>query len=130
MARILVDTSAVYALVDRDDANHRAAAARLKTLQRQRAEPLLTNFVVPECYALILVRLGSEMARRWLFDNLWPIERITTEDERRARSILHDYQDKTFSYTDATTFASMERLRMRRAFSFDKHFRQFGLDLD
>ena len=37
--------------------------------------------------------------------------------------------DKTFSYTDATSFAVMGRLGLKTAFAFDPHFRQFGLDV-
>lgn len=43
--------------------------------------------------------------------------------------IICSYEDKTFSYTDATTFAVADRLGIRRAFAFDKHFVQFGLGL-
>lgn len=34
--------------------------------------------------------------------------------------------DKSYSYTDATSFAIMGRLGLRTAFAFDPHFRQFG----
>jgi len=43
--------------------------------------------------------------------------------------IICSYEDKAFSFTDATTFAVAERLGIRRAFAFDKHFAQFGLTL-
>jgi predicted nucleic acid-binding protein len=127
MARVFVDTSAIYALLDRNDARHRAARAALKRLQKARAEPVLTNFVVAECHALLLVRLGPDVARRWLFGNVWPIERVTVEDEESAREIVRKYADKAFSYTDATSFAVMERLKMRRALAFDRHFEQYGI---
>ena len=47
-------------------------------------------------------------------------------DERRALAILRQYQDKMFSFTDATSFAVMERLNTQHAFSFDADFRQYG----
>lgn len=128
MARVLVDTSAVFALLDRSDVNHSAARATLEGLKRRRAGPLLTNFIVAESHALVLSRLGSDIARRWLLGNVWPVERVSAEDEANARGIIARYVDKTFSYTDATSFAVMERLGLK-AFAFDPHFRQYGFQL-
>lgn len=129
MARVLVDTSAVYALLDRGDGWHEAAADTLQSLKVARAEPLLTNFIVAESHALALSRLGPEVARKWLLGNVWPVERVTEEDEARARGIVAQYTDKTFSYTDATSFAVMERLGLHRAFAFDPHFQQYGFQV-
>jgi predicted nucleic acid-binding protein len=88
MARILVDTSAVFALLDRGDANHPAARRALARLKKQRLEPLLTNFLIAESHALLLARLDAAIARRWLLTNVWPIERVNEADEARARSIV------------------------------------------
>lgn len=127
MARILVDTSAVFALLDSSDPWHSAAKAKLDNLRQARSAPLLTNCIVAECHALLLARMGSQLARNWLTNNAWPVQRITAEDEAKAISIVSQYTDKTFSYADATSFALMERLGIRRAFAFDPHFRQYGL---
>jgi predicted nucleic acid-binding protein len=129
MAQALVDTSAVYALMDRDDANHRKALTILRSLPRHGLTPVLSNFIVAESYALLLSRLGSQIAREWLLKQIWPIEPITAVDERKTREIIQRYEDKTFSYTDATSFALMERLGLEHAFAFDVHFRQYGLKL-
>ena len=51
----------------------------------------------------------------------------TIGDEERAREIINTYEDKAFSYTDATTFAVIERLGIKSTFTFDEHFAQFGL---
>jgi uncharacterized protein len=127
--RVLVDTGAIYALLDRTDANHAAARAALDDLKRRRAEPLLTNFIVAESHALVLSRLNADMARRWVVANVWPIERVTEADETKAVAILQRYADKTFSYTDACSFAVMERLGLKTAFAFDPHFRQYGFQV-
>ena len=126
MARVLVDTSAVYALLDRDDRCHDAAREALESLRKRRTDPLLTNFIVAECHALSLFRLVADIARKWLLGNIWPVERVNVEDETKARVIIEQYTDKTFSYTDATSFAVMERLGIKTAFAFDPHFRQYG----
>lgn len=129
MAQLLVDTSAVYALIDRDDTYHRKAVSLLRSLPRRGLNPLLTNFIVAESHALLLSRLGAEVARDWLLRQIWPVEQVNPQDEGRAREIIQKYIDKTFSYTDATSFAVMERLGIKDAFAFDPHFRQYGLKL-
>jgi predicted nucleic acid-binding protein len=101
----------------------------LGDLRRRRVSPLLTNFIVAETHALLLNRLNADIARRWVLDNAWPIERAREDDEARARVILRQYSDKTFSYTDATSFAIMERLGVKAAFAFDPHFRQHGFQV-
>lgn len=54
------------------------------------------------------------------------VTRVSDDDEERAVEIIERYRDKAFSYTDATSFSTMERLRIEAAFSFDRHFQQFG----
>ena len=47
----------------------------------------------------------------------------------RAREIIRQYEDKSFSLTDATSFAVMERLRISYAFTFDRNFAQYGFTI-
>jgi len=129
VAQVLVDTSAVYTLIDRDDTYHRKAVTILRSLPSRGLTPLLTNFIVAECHALLLSRLGAETARGWLLKQSWPVEPVNLQDEEKAQEIIRRYTDKTFSYTDATSFAVMERLGVREAFAFDPHFQQYGLKL-
>lgn len=48
---------------------------------------------------------------------------ITAEDLRRTREIAQEWSDQAFSIVDCTSFALIERLDIRRAFAFDRHFR-------
>ena len=129
MAQVLVDTSAIYALIDKDDSYHNRPVVILRSLPRHGLSPFLTNFIVAESHALLLSRLGAETARAWFLDQNWPIEPVSLADEQKARQIIRRYTDKTFSYTDAASFAVMERLGVKEAFAFDPHFRQYGLKL-
>ena len=88
-----------------------------------------TNFVLAESHALILVRLGRTRALDFLRATITGstnVIRAAEEDERRAREIIEQYQDKDFSYCDAMSFAVMERLDLQEAIAFDDHFRQYG----
>ncbi|NHM26927.1 PIN domain-containing protein [Desulfofundulus sp. TPOSR] len=129
MERIMVDTSAIYALLDRSDNMHQQAVSILKELSTKGVAVVITNFIVAECHALLVSRLSPEIARAWLKGLCWPVERVNEEDENRAREIIFTYSDKSFSFTDATTFAVMERLGISSAFAFDRHFIQFGFNL-
>jgi predicted nucleic acid-binding protein len=42
--------------------------------------------------------------------------------ETEAEGILVRYVDQDFSYADAVSFVIMKRQKIRKAFSFDKHF--------
>jgi predicted nucleic acid-binding protein len=128
--RALVDTSAFYALTDGNDRNHEEARAILSQLAAERWRLFTTNFVLAETHALILARLGRDLAARVLQDidrGSMAIVRVAAVDERRAREIIAQYRDKDFSLTDAISFAVAERLRIARAFVFDHHFAQYGL---
>ncbi|HKY09277.1 MAG TPA: PIN domain-containing protein [Candidatus Binatia bacterium] len=129
MAQALVDTSAIYALLARQDANHHKALTVLRSLPRRGLTPVLSNFIVAETHALLLSRMGSKVARDWLMKQIWTIEAVTASDEKKAKEIIERYDDKTFSYTDATSFALMDRLEIKEAFAFDVHFLQYGLKL-
>lgn len=126
MEIVMVDTSAIYALIDQSDQNHLQAKKILRKISRESIQVIMTNFLVAECHALLASRLGHELARRWLINFHWDIERITETDEMNAKNIIITHFDKSCSYTDATSFAVMERLDIKRCFTFDKHFRQYG----
>lgn len=129
MEQILVDSSAIYALLDRSDANHSEAVRILAALSRTPHSIYVTDYIVAESHALILGRLGHALARRWLTSLAWHVESVTAMDLRRGTEIVLTYADKTFSLTDAVSFAVMDRMQSTYAFAFDRHFVQFGLSL-
>jgi len=123
---VLLDSSAILALLDRGDRDHDSARDMLTQLHAGRASLFCTNFIRAEAYTLVGVRLSWQMAGQWLRSLDVPVERITASDEERAILILLSHQDKGYSFVDATSFAVMERLSLREAFTFDRHFQQFG----
>lgn len=71
--------------------------------------------------------IGREAAFTWLehLDEWVWVERVTEGDERRAKAILRHYADQTFTFTDAVSFAVMERLNLKVSSSVDRHFLAF-----
>jgi len=47
----------------------------------------------------------------------------------KARGLFFQYSDKDFSFTDCTSFAVMREMRLTRALTTDRHFRQMGFQV-
>lgn len=127
--RVLVDTSAYFALADTHDAHHAESRAILSDLLAARYRQFTTNVLLIECHALILSGLGIAPAARFLQNiraSSTTIIRVRAQDEERAEQILFRYTDKAFSFADAISFVVMERLGITQAFTFDQHFAQYG----
>lgn len=128
--RVLVDASAYFALLDQDDAYHPEALAIRDRLNAEGWHLFATSLVLAETHALLLNRLSQPIATeflRTLEQSTITLVWVTPADIQRAKEIIYQYDDKDFSLTDATSFAVMERLGIRLAFTFDRHFTQYGL---
>jgi len=125
---VFADTSAFIALRVSDDEYHDAAQQYLKVIKTKRLRLHTTNFILDEVYTYFcrLHAVAVEMAELIMDNPLITLHRINQEDEERAWQILKQYGDKGFSYTDASSFAFMERLEIMTAFAFDEHFGQYG----
>jgi predicted nucleic acid-binding protein len=105
----------------------------MEQLVAQRRAFFTSNFIVAELHALLLTRMNRATAKVAL-DQLdasraTTVIRVSRRDERRAREIIDQYEDKDFSYTDTTSFAIMERLHISEAFTLDRNFAQYGFTL-
>jgi predicted nucleic acid-binding protein len=130
--RVFVDTSAFYALANQREVNHVKALEIRARLIRERYSLYTTNYVIAETHALVLARTHRVFALQVLIDidrSNTTVIRASEADDQRARDLLRRYDDKDFSLTDATSFAVMERLGLRQAFSFDSDFAQYGFGI-
>jgi predicted nucleic acid-binding protein len=128
--RVFIDTSAYYALTDPREIRHVEARGLALALTVARRPQFTSNFVLAETHALALSHLGRDIAAQLVAElvaSATTIVRVSAADERRAQQILEQYTDKSFSYTDATSFAVMERLHIAQVFTFDDDFSQYGL---
>lgn len=126
---VFVDTSVLYAAVDKGDLGHARARAVLDG-----DEPLVcTDHVLIEITLLLTRRAGWQVAERvWrgLRGGIARIEVTTAADIEVAASIGERFVDQEFSLVDRTSFAVMHRLGITRAASFDRDFAvyRFGPD--
>lgn len=122
---VFVDTSAWFALESHKDMNHRRASELLPTLVRSRSL-ITSNHVLGESYTLMRKLLGHDAATGFIrsLNRSRRVEILFTpqELEKKAYQLLERYDDQRFSFVDATSFVWMKKLRLREAFTFDKHF--------
>lgn len=123
---VLWDSSAMLALLDVDDADHRTATLIAHEIARERRPSFITNYVEVEAHALLLRKLGRALARQWLLGGGLPVVRVSPQEEERGKELLEQYSDKDWSLCDAISFAVIDGRRVDAAFSFDRHFVQFG----
>jgi predicted nucleic acid-binding protein len=124
---IFVDTGAWFALLVPEDRDHLAAES---WLARNAHSLITTDYVIDELLTLLRMRGHAPralIAGQTLFrEEIARIAWVQPEDVRRGWGYFRLYQDKRWSFTDCVSRAVIERLGIRRAFAFDKHFRQFG----
>jgi predicted nucleic acid-binding protein len=127
---VFIDTSALFAQVDKDDDYHASVLTRIEEIVSAGGQIVVTNFILAELHALLLARFHRQLAftsvsrLRASHDVL--LVRVEPDDEERAWEIIERFNDKDFSFTDAASFAVMERLAMTHAISLDAHFAQYG----
>jgi uncharacterized protein len=131
---IFVDTSAWYAVEVEDDFKHNAAYDFLATLASGKyGIAVTTDYIIDE--TLTLLRSKSDLASALAF-----VDKITKSKSlrvfwvnedlfRKALDIFKKSNNKTWSFTDCTSFALMTDLSISASFSFDNHFRQAGFQV-
>ncbi|MBI4519080.1 MAG: type II toxin-antitoxin system VapC family toxin [Deltaproteobacteria bacterium] len=131
MKRAVVDGGGFFALRVRDDRHHAQAAALFQLADDERWALVTTNVVIIEAYSLFLARSrgGPRDAVKFLDalrDTRCRIERIRPRDEERAIALVRAHEDKSYSLCDALSFVVMERLGIKEAIAFDRHFSEYG----
>lgn len=127
---VFVDTSALLAVLDADDTNHKNAREAWKELISRDELLICTNYVLVETFALVQHRLGMKAARTFQ-DDISPVLIVEWVDESAHRAgvtaVLTALR-KNLSLVDCVSFDVMRRLGIKSAFVFDLHFKEQGFD--
>lgn len=128
--KIIVDTSAFYALVSISDEFHSKAKAIYERLVDQKVELYTSSYIFVESAALIHHRLGFPALKTFVnsvkesFRFLW-IDRRT---HWQAWEILKETSGRQLSFVDCTTVVLAKALSAT-VFAFDEDFRQQNIPL-
>ncbi|MBI3661133.1 PIN domain-containing protein [Candidatus Acetothermia bacterium] len=128
---ILVDTSALYALLDRDEAQHEQARDAWTGLMETETPLLTHNYVLVETLALTQRRLGIEAVRA-LHQDLLPVLDVAWVGDdlhHTAVEALLASGSRSISLVDRVSFALMRQRGIQTAFAFDDDFSREGFNI-
>src|SRR5215475_3315199 len=125
---IFVDSSFWIAAQVSRDQHHGEAVAMLRRLGEERL--VTSNHVRGETWTFLRRRAGLKAAVAFL-DVLSRTQRLTVYSvpptaEEEALLWLRQHDERAYSFIDATSFAVMRDLRVRRALAFDGDFTAAG----
>ena len=128
---VYYDTSAWIALYDHDDDCHEEAVEHHNHVLSGKKVIVTYNFVFSETHAFFcrFPREALRVCETIRSSRVVSLQRVLAEDEEKAWMILKKYKDKEFSFCDVTSFAMIARLEIPFAFTFDDHFRQYGISV-
>jgi predicted nucleic acid-binding protein len=127
---VFADSSALYAFIDRNDSNHRAAREAVTRLVKAGRRLVATDYVITESVNLGNARGGSVVATRVL-DLIEQsagirVEWIGAERFDAAKTFFRKHANHHYSFTDCTSFVVMRELRLTEALTTDHHFVEAG----
>jgi predicted nucleic acid-binding protein len=125
---VFVDTSALFALLDAEDAGHAVAFPAWSSGIDDCAGFVTTNYVLVETISLVQRRLGIDAVRILIdemlpmIDTLW----VTDTDHTAALNALLAAGRRHLSLVDCVSFTVMRRLGIREYLGLDPHFTEQG----
>lgn len=131
---IFIDTGAFLARYVERDQYHDAASGHWRTLQNDRRRCFTSNFILDETITLLPRRstyqFAAERARNLFRSKSLSILRPDENDEVAALEMFQKYADQSVSFTDCVSFVLMQKMDIKCAFSFDRHFTIAGFDVE
>jgi uncharacterized protein len=127
---VFIDTSAFYALLDRDDQYHKRAKEVWINLITSNKLCATSNYIIVETFALLQSRLGMGAVRGFQ-EELLPVllvNWIDAEIHNAAVSAFLAAAKRNLSLVDCSSFEIMRRMSIKAVFAFDPHFKEQGFD--
>lgn len=132
-ARLFVDSGAWIALRSVRDQHHVEADRLFREAIANHIALITTNLIIAETHRLTLFRAGVEPALRALeridASKSVTIQFPTAADHATARRWLERLAPRPTTYTDAVSFAIMERTGCSAVLGFDDDFAAAGFSL-
>jgi predicted nucleic acid-binding protein len=124
---MLLDTSGLFCLLDRNDLEHKDAVSFYAGAHRR----LIHNYILAEFVPLAQTRgLARSLTLEFSGDLLTDrnVETVWVGDQlhRQALELLQNRRDKSYSLCDAVSFLIMRERHISEALTTDRHFAQEG----
>lgn len=130
---IFVDTGAFIGRYVEADQHHAEATRGWRRLLEGKVRLFTSNFVIDETATNLARLAGYEFAAAvtagLITDPRLEVLRPEQASEIAATRLFRKYASERVSFTDCTSFVLMRGAKIRRAFSFDRHFRVAGFEL-
>ena len=117
---ILVDSSFLYSLADKDDKTHIEAR---DFIRRNHDALLVPDVTLVEVTHVLNQRFGHHTVTvflRLFLKFQIPLEPISKSDTQRALEIMETYSDARFDFVDGCIMALTERLNVTQVCTFDR----------
>ena len=112
------------------DKYYRNAVTLRDTLLKTGKILVTSDYILDESYTVIRFRAGHHIAVQFgeavRGSRFLRVEYIAPELNEKAWELFRTFSDHEFSFTDCTSFILMERLKIKTAFTFDAHFKEYG----
>lgn len=130
---IFIDTGAFIAKYFANDQFHKKATKLWKTLEKGRDKLITSNFILDETLTLLARKsypeFASEKADILYGTNAIKILRPSHEVELCALKYFKKFADQQVSFTDCVSFQLMKDHNIKKAFTFDNHFKLAGFQI-
>lgn len=131
--KVFLDTGGLITLLNNDQANHQVARRVFENFVRSGVELYTTSFVLEELVTLSRCREKVRVPEIFEFlHNLYINDLNVVEVGRdrfsNALILMHKFEDHFFSMTDCVSFVVMKELKIKDAFTTDKHFAIAGFN--
>ncbi len=133
---IFADSSAYIAYYNKRDKNHNKAVSLVKKIRNREFGPVIiytSDYVFDEVVTTVLLLtknkdLAIKIGEFIKASKITKIIKVDEEIFHKAWEIFKKRRDKFWSFTDCTSFAIMEKMNIKTAFTFDKHYIQAGFN--
>jgi len=124
---MLLDTSGLFCLLDRDEPEHNVAVSVYADADRR----LIHNYILAEFVSLAQTRglprsLALGFSEDVLIDHNVEVAWVDFQLHRQALDLLQNRRDKSYSLCDAISFLLMREHNISVALTTDRHFAQEG----
>lgn len=123
---VMIDTSAIVAVMDTADDRHAAAGAFWREMVETGEEVHVSNYVLAETYAVLQRRYGIPAITHFMdeIEPLFTVHWVDADAHSAARALMAQScrGRRSPSIVDCVLYVQARRMSIRGIFTYDKHF--------